>query len=82
MPPCVSGGGGCDLFDLMFEPALLPLRRCDEDLCCQASGSGRAEPKTRIDSEAKTRKSRIQVQVDSLSQCRLNGVFELKKRVA
>ena len=28
--------------------------------------SGRVEPKTRTDSEAKTRKSRFQVQVDSL----------------
>ena len=46
----------------------------------QASGSGRAEQTTRTDSEARTRKSRFQVQVDSLSQCRLNGVFELKKR--
>jgi hypothetical protein len=61
------------------EPALLPLRRCDEDLWCQASGSGRAEPTTRTDSEARTRKSRFQVQVDSLSHCRLNGVFELKR---
>ncbi len=39
----------------------------DEELWCQASGSGSAEPKTRTDSEAKTRKSRLQVQtwVDS-----------------
>ncbi len=29
-----------------------------------------AEPKTRIDSEARTRTSRFQVQVDFLSQCR------------
>ncbi len=36
-----------------------------EDLWYEASGSGRAEPKTRTDSEAKTQKSRLQVQVDS-----------------
>jgi hypothetical protein len=50
----------------MCEPALLPLRRCNGDIWCQASESGKVEPKTRTDSEAKTRKSRFQVQVDSL----------------
>ncbi len=50
----------------MCEPALLQLRRCDEDLGDQVLGSARAEPMTRNDSEVKTRKSRFQVQVDSL----------------
>ncbi len=45
-------------------------------------GSGRVEPKTRTDSEAKTRKSRFQVQVDSLVSRTLNADFELKREVA
>ncbi len=48
---------------------------------CQASGSGSAEPKTRTDSEAKTRKGRLQVQVDSLESLpSINGVFDKKER--